>query len=134
MSFSKEYKTTSFLSENIELEGNLYIKGGIRVDGKIKGILKSDSTIFIGEKAEIEAEITARSLISNGKINGKIVAQDTVKLNKPGMMNGEIYTCNIGIEKDVNFNGRCQILAPQNNGKPKTPKPKKPRKPISNRD
>ncbi len=134
MSLIKEFKTTSFLAESIELEGNLQVKGGIRIDGKIKGILKSDSTIFIGQEAEIEAEITADSLISNGKINGKIIVQDTVKLNKPGKMNGEIYTCNIGIEKDVDFNGRCQILAPQNNGKPKSSPPKQPRKPISNRD
>lgn len=132
--FNKEFKTTSFLSESCELKGNLQIAGGIRIDGKINGTIECQSTVFIGESAEIEAEIVTRSLVSGGSITGNIVAEDTVQINKPGSIRGEIKTSRLGIEKDVYFNGSCQLLSPRNNKKPKVRRPRLPRKPIQNRD
>lgn len=134
MAESKECKTNSFLSEEVELNGSLYIKGGVRIDGKVKGILRSDSTIFVGEQAKIEADIITQSLVSSGSIEGRILAEEAVKINKPGSISGEIQTCSLGIDKEVYFNGRCQILRPENNRLPKLHPPKTPRKAIPNRD
>lgn len=134
MKFNKEFKTTSFLSEACELKGNLHIAGGIRIDGKVNGSVNCRSTIFVGETAEIEAEIVTRSLVSGGSITGNIVAEDTVQVNKPGSIRGEIKTSRLGIEKDVYFNGKCQLLSPRNNKKPKSIKPRLPRRAIQNRD
>ena len=53
------HKTTSFLAEGTELEGLLEVKGGIRIDGKVKGEIKSESVIYLGDKAVVEANITA---------------------------------------------------------------------------
>ena len=131
---SKGSKTTSFLSENVEINGNLHAKGGIRVDGKVKGVLRCDSAIYVGEQAKIEADIATHSLLSSGSIRGRIVAEDTVKIYRPGSVSGEIRTCNLEIEKDVYFNGRCQILRPQNNKHPEPKSLKKPRKAIPERD
>lgn len=134
MKFNKEFKTTSFLSDACELKGNLHTNGGIRIDGKINGSINCLSTIFVGETAEIEAEIVTRSLVSGGSITGNIVAEDTVQVNKPGSIRGEIKTSRLGIEKDVYFNGKCQLLSPRNNKKPKSNKPRLPRRAIQNRD
>ncbi len=134
MKLAKDFKTTSFLSESCELKGNLHTKGGIRIDGKINGLLNCESTIYIGETAEIEADITTKSLVSGGAIVGNITAEDTVHINAPGSVEGEIRTCNLGIEKDVFFNGRCQLLSPKDNKRPQLNKPRFPRKAISNRE
>lgn len=134
MKFNKEFKTTSFLSDACELKGNLHTTGGIRIDGKVKGSINCRSTIFVGETAEIEAEIVTRSLVSGGSITGNIIAEDTVQVNKPGSIRGEIKTSRLGIEKDVYFNGKCQLLSPRNNKKPKSNTPRLPRRAIQNRD
>ena len=134
MKFNKEFKTTSFLSDACELKGNLPTTGGIRIDGKINGSLSCRSTIFVGETAEIEAEVVTRSLISGGSITGNIIAEDTVQVNRPGSIRGEIRTSRLGIEKDVYFSGKCQLLSPKNNKKPKSLKPRLPRRAIQNRD
>ncbi len=134
MKFNKDFKTTSFLSDACELKGNLHTTGGIRIDGKINGFLSCRSTIFVGETAEIEAEIVTRSLVSGGSITGNIIAEDTVQVNRPGSIRGEIRTSRLGIEKDVYFNGKCQLLSPKNNKRPKSLKPRLPRRAIQNRD
>jgi cytoskeletal protein CcmA (bactofilin family) len=130
----KEHKTTSFLSESCELKGNLYVSGGIRIDGSLQGTLECESTIYVGESGKIEAEISTRSLVSGGDIKGNITAEETVQINHPGSVKGDIRTCNLGIEKDAFFNGKCQLLSPRDNPKPELKNPKAPRKAIPHRD
>jgi cytoskeletal protein CcmA (bactofilin family) len=134
VSASDDYKTTSYLSETCELKGNLLVKGGIRIDGRVTGHLTCQATVFIGETAEIEAEIVTRSLVSGGSVTGSITAEDTVQINRPGSMRGEIRTCRLGIERDVYFSGRCQLLSSRNNKRPKRSLPRLPRKAIPHRD
>ena len=126
-------KTTSFLSESVELKGDLFVKGGIRIDGKFRGTLHTESTVYVGECAEIQADIACNSLLSSGNVKGTICAEDTVKLNRPGSMDGKIQTSTLQIEKEVYFCGKCQLLGPKNYVKPKYISPKTPRKAIPNR-
>ncbi len=131
MKFKQESKTTSFLSDACELKGSLFSKGGIRIDGKIQGTLNCESTVFIGETAEIEAEVVTKSLIAGGSITGTIIAEDTVQINRPGSIRGEIQTGNLKIEKNVFFNGRCRLLNPKDdNNRTVLMKPRRPRKAI----
>lgn len=134
MKSNKEFKTTSYLSESCELNGRLYTRGGIRIDGKLKGTLSCDSTIFVGDTAEIEAEIVTGSLVSGGKITGNIAAEDTVQINRPGSVKGEIRACRLGIEREVMFDGKCQLISPKQNNRPEIPRPKAPRKALQGRD
>lgn len=131
---SKEHKTSSFLSESCELKGDLNLKGGIRIDGQLTGTLTSDSTIYVGETGKVEAEISTKSLVSGGEIVGNITAEETVQILSPGSVKGEIKTSRLGIEKDVYFNGRCQLLVPKENQRSELSQPKSPRKAIPNRD
>lgn len=131
---NQESKTTSFLSESIELKGNLYLKGGVRIDGKVSGKIDSEATIFIGENARVKADLVAPAVISSGSIMGDIVASKVVKINYPGTLEGEVTTCSLGVEKGVYFSGKCHILSPPNNPRPKTMLPKPPSKAIAHRE
>ena len=105
-------KTTSFLSENTVLEGTLTIKGGLRLDGTIRGAVKSESMITLGETAHVEADITARTVISSGEIKGDIHQADFVQISLPGSIQGSIETRELILEKGVYFDGSCKIIEP----------------------
>jgi cytoskeletal protein CcmA (bactofilin family) len=134
LKLANEAKTTSFLSESIELKGNLYVQGSIRIDGKVAGKIEGESTIYIGEMAVVKAEIIADSIISNGAVKGDIQAQDLVKVSLPGVLEGEVRTSQFSIEQGVYFNGRCQILSPKNNPKEKLLTAAKIKKAIAHRE
>ena len=108
----KHSKTTSFLGENTRLEGTLTIKGGLRVDGQIKGKIRSESMITIGETALIQADLEARTIISNGHIEGEIRSADYVEISLPGSIKGSIETRELILEKGVFFDGTCKIIEP----------------------
>lgn len=108
----KSMKTTSFLGENTELIGNLSVKGGLRIDGKLKGSIESESAVIIGDHAHINANINARVVIASGRVEGDIHAQGHVQINLPGSMKGSIETQELIVEKGVYFDGSCQIIEP----------------------
>lgn len=109
----RNIKTTSFLSENTELIGNLTVKGGLRIDGRLKGTIISGSMVTLGENALVQADIKARSVISSGHIEGNILSAEHVQLSLPGSVKGAIQTRELILEKGVFFDGSCKITEPE---------------------
>jgi len=108
----KNFKTTSFLSEGSALEGVLTVKGGIRIDGSLKGRIHSESVVYLGDTADIEADIEAEAVISSGKVAGNIASVQQVQVNLPGSVKGSIETRELVLEKGVYFDGSCKITTP----------------------
>jgi len=103
-------KTTSFLAEGTELEGVLTVKGGIRIDGTLKGDLTCDSVVFVGEHGHIEGEIHAEGLVSAGVVTGDVHTTAQVVLSLPGELTGQVETRQLVLEKGVHFDGTCKLL------------------------
>ena len=105
-------KTTSFLGAGTELEGRLDVRGGLRIDGKLKGSVHSGSVVTLGDTAHVEADIHARAVISSGRIEGDIVSAEHVQLSQPGAVKGSIQTRELVLERGVFFDGSCTIVEP----------------------
>ncbi|MBI4081740.1 MAG: polymer-forming cytoskeletal protein [Candidatus Lambdaproteobacteria bacterium] len=105
----KSHKTTSFIGEGSEFEGTLVVKGGVRIDGRLKGDLKSESVVYLGDAASIEGDVTAEAVISSGRIEGDIDAAQLVQVHLPGALKGAVRTREIVLEKGVYFDGSCKM-------------------------
>ena len=105
-------KTTSFVAEGTELVGTLTVKGGTRIDGRVKGDIHSESVVYLGETAKVDANIDAEAVISSGKIKGDISSAKHVSISNPGSINGSIETQELVLEKGVFFDGSCKIIEP----------------------
>lgn len=105
-------KTTSFLAKGTKLVGNLTVKGGIRIDGQLNGEIQSESAVFVGDTAQLNANITAPVVISSGKIVGDIFSAQQVQITNPGSIKGSIETRELVLEKGVFFDGSCKIIEP----------------------
>ena len=113
---SKDYrhaKTTSFLGAGTELEGRLEVRGGLRIDGRLKGHIESGSVVTLGETAEVEADVHAQVVVSSGRVVGDIIAAEHVQLSLPGSLTGSIRTRELVLEKGVFFDGSCTIVEPE---------------------
>jgi len=126
-------KTTSFLSENLELTGTLRLEGGIRIDGKITGNIESQSTIYVGESAKLNGVITAKNLVSAGKIRGDITTFESIRIKTPGAVEGRVKTASVVIDSDVYFDGSCQLTQPKEIEAPELETAKEPKRAIKKR-
>ncbi len=101
---------TTFIGTDASFEGTIDFTGTIRLDGKVKGIIKSScGTVIVGEKAVIDADIIVDTAIVMGHVNGFIDAKERIEVYPPGSVVGNIQAPVISIDPGVKFTGNCAM-------------------------
>lgn len=95
--------------------GDLFTKGSLRIEGKIKGNIKAEGDLYVGENGVLNAQVEARNVIVAGTVNGNIVANGKIELLKSGKLNGDIQTMTIKIEEGASFTGTSKPLDKKRN-------------------
>lgn len=103
---------STFLGPDASIDGTLEFRGTIRVDGNVRGrITGTDSTLIVGERAVIDADIAVDSAIIMGVVKGAIDAREKIEVYPPGHVTGDIYAPVISIDSGATFNGNCGMKA-----------------------
>ena len=100
----------SHLGQGTELNGELTFARGLRVDGVVKGKVRSEALLEIGPAGKVEAEIEVRKILVRGEFRGAIHASDRVEILKDGKVYGDIFCPCLIIEAGAFFEGRCNML------------------------
>ncbi len=104
----KHDSISTFLGSDASIDGTVEFHGAIRLDGNVKGKIKSDGgTVIVGEKAVVDAKITVGVAIIMGRVNGTIDAQDRIEIYPPGRVIGDIQAPVITVDEGGIFNGNC---------------------------
>ena len=94
------------------LTGNIDTSANVRIDGRIKGNLKSKGDVTLGPKALIEGDVFGMSFNVAGTITGNIVADGTVAILAKSQVLGNITARALSIELGASYDGKCIIGAP----------------------
>ncbi len=86
------------------LEGRIETKGSIRIDGKVKGTVKSCERVSIGSTGQV-----AKNAIVGGKIDGDVVVEQKLTLESTSSLNGNVTTGKLIIDEGAFFNGNSQM-------------------------
>ena len=97
----------AILDRGSEFEGKLTFEGTVRIDGKFKGDIFSDSHMVIGESGRVEGTATVGSISISGNFIGDVRAKTKIELHKGAIVKGDIYTPSLTIEDGVKFDGRA---------------------------
>lgn len=101
----------SLLGKGAELTGEITFTNGLRVNGSIKGKVKSDAILDVGPEGKVDAEVNIRKITVRGEFRGIIHAQDRVVIHKDGKVFGDIFAPCLIIEAGAIFEGRCNMSA-----------------------
>ena len=99
----------SLLGKGTEIAGEISFSGGMRVEGVIKGTVRSEGSLIIGASGAIDAEVNVRNISINGEFRGIIRASDRVEIHKDGKVFGDIYSPCLIIEAGATFEGHCNM-------------------------
>ncbi|MCS7228174.1 MAG: polymer-forming cytoskeletal protein, partial [Endomicrobia bacterium] len=105
----KEIETV--IGENTVFQGTIKTKGSIRIDGRLEGNIIEASQVIVGTKGYIQGDITARSVIVGGKINGNITAVESIELQPGAQLLGDIHTSTLSIGEGAVFEGHCVMTS-----------------------
>lgn len=94
--FGRKTKNTidSLIGVSTKIEGNVHFKGGLRIDGHVKGnvIAEGDdaSMLVISEHAKVEGEVRVAYLVVNGEIVGPVYSSELLELQPKARITGDV--------------------------------------------
>jgi cytoskeletal protein CcmA (bactofilin family) len=85
----------SLIGISTSIEGNVHFKGGLRIDGHVKGNVVADtdedSMLVISEHAKVEGEVRVAHLVVNGEIVGPVHSTELLELQPKARITGDVY-------------------------------------------
>ena len=121
MQKDKTADSTSLLSKNVKIEGEIQGPENLHVEGYIKGAVNLSGDIFIGNTGIVEAEVEARNIIIQGEVTGNVLARQQLEIHPSGKLIGDCSAASIDIKEGAVFEGRSNMIKSQ--GTPVAPKP-----------
>lgn len=91
------------------LQGNIETYGNIRIEGKIRGDVRSKSKIALGHSCHVEGNILAQNADIEGEVRGKIEISELLVLKATAVVHGDIVTGKMVVEPGAVFNGTCKM-------------------------
>ena len=101
----------TFLDARSELSGELRFAGDVCLEGRVEGQITAGGTVVVRESAEIDATITAETLVVFGTVVGDVRVRRRTTLHKSARVEGEIQTAGIVVEEGARFKG-CIVIGP----------------------
>ncbi len=99
----------TIISTGVNLEGKLNSSGNIRVDGIVKGDIKANGTVTVGENGEVQGEINAAVINIGGAVKGTVKAKDKIVLESKSSLKGDLITKILVIESGAKFDGTSSM-------------------------
>ena len=94
-----------------EITGDILSKGDIRIDGTLKGSVKTAGKVVLGREGVIEGDVDCKDADISGLIKAKITVSELLSLKTEAKLNGDIITNKLSIEPGASFSGSCSMGA-----------------------
>jgi len=100
----------SLIGAGTSLTGDVTFSGGLRVDGEIKGNVRSaddqPATLVISEHARIEGDISVSHLVINGTVIGPVHSSEFLELQAKARVTGDLEYSTIEMHLGAIVQGR----------------------------
>lgn len=94
-----------------EIIGDITSNGDLRIDGKVKGTIKLQGKLVIGENGEVSGEVICANVTVAGILHGKIQVAELLNLQATAKVEGEVITGKLAVEPGAEFTGSCSMGA-----------------------
>jgi cytoskeletal protein CcmA (bactofilin family) len=91
-------------------QGTLRSKGSVRIDGRIEGGVSAEGVI-LGERGEVQGDISARTVVVGGKITGNVHATESLELLSKSQVFGDLHAPQLLIAEGAIFEGSCLMAS-----------------------
>jgi cytoskeletal protein CcmA (bactofilin family) len=99
------------IAKGTVITGEIESDGIIRIDGTIKGTVRSKSKIAVGKTGLVEGDIFCNEADIEGKVVGGVHVEQRLTIRSNGQVSGDIITDKLVVEAGAVFNGSCKMGA-----------------------
>jgi len=101
--------SSNIIGKGTSVVGDIEGYGNIRVEGKVKGNVKTKSKVALGKSSHVEGNILAQNAEIEGEVVGKIEITDVLLLKPTAVVKGSIITNKLIVESGAAYNGDCKM-------------------------
>ena len=106
----REGNLNGFVGSTTVLNGDAVFNGMLRIDGRLKGRIKSEKgTLIVSSGGFVEASIVVANAKINGTVHGDIIATERIEFGRTAQVRGNIKTPALVIERGAIFEGSCRM-------------------------
>lgn len=110
----KEKNTTQTAARNIigegtKFEGDIVSQGSFRIDGEVKGTIKTKGRIIIGKKGAVKGKINCVNADLEGSFSGELEVQSLLTLKSTATVSGTVSVGKLMVEPGAEFNASCTM-------------------------
>jgi len=109
------------LGSDAEVSGRLSFTTATRIEGRLKGELRSVDLLVVGPQAQVQATVQAQVLIVLGEIRGDVTCTERLEIRQGGAVFGDLSTRGLVIEEGGRFEGSCRMPDVQGASEPAGP-------------
>jgi cytoskeletal protein CcmA (bactofilin family) len=98
------------IGKSLVIKGEVSGSESLYIDGRIEGSINlPENSVTIGSNGQVNATVTAREVIVQGKIVGNVNASDRLKVHSEGSLTGDAVAQRISLEDGAFFKGKIDI-------------------------
>jgi len=98
------------IGKSVVIKGELSGSEDLYIDGRVSGTIElRGNRLTVGPNGQIQANINAKGVVVQGKLEGNIQASDRVELRASAVMVGDVVTQRIAIEDGAYLKGKVDI-------------------------
>ena len=98
------------IAAGVRVDGNFNSRGNVLIEGMVKGSIKTDKDLTIGEKAKILATVTATNVFVAGEAQGNIKASGRLELAPTARIFGDVEIKTLVVAAGAVLNGKCSMI------------------------
>lgn len=114
----------SIIASGLSIEGKIIGNGHVRVAGKFKGDIQVEGNLHIDNGAKVEGQVRASEVIVSGELQGNVESAKRVELQQGGSIVGDVKTGSLTVAAgsrmrgavDFGFDDGAKSTAPLNVG------------------
>ena len=84
------------VGEKLSIKGEIVGEGDLELAGRFEGIVNVNGRVTVGERAEVDADISASNIVVAGKVRGNLNATGRVEILPQGVLTGNLKSGSFG--------------------------------------
>ncbi|HUA91438.1 MAG TPA: polymer-forming cytoskeletal protein [Terracidiphilus sp.] len=102
--------TPARIGKSVIIRGEVKGSEDLVVDGHVEGTVSlSESRLTIGPNAQVAADLTAKDVLIQGRVQGNVVASGRVELRAGCAVEGDIRALRLSVEDNAVFRGKVDL-------------------------
>lgn len=103
--------STTVVARETTWKGEMSSKGSVHIHGRLDGAVKADIAIFVAEGAEVDATLTAETIIVAGTSRGTVRSGSKFEVLPTGRVAGDINAPTLVVHEGAVMSGQLKMTS-----------------------